>query len=148
MRRGDFIKEMGNSIFQTVKSVYEPFIREDLEKVESAADCALGISWVPFIKESELFSELELKFIDAKPVIVIRNGTNMQAMDGVCPVCSNIIILTTLYLSGKCLNCQKEYNFKTQSGELQLASFPIKRKEEIYYIGFQKYEKKSGGSHA
>ena len=148
MRRGDFIKEMGSSLFQTVKSVYEPFISEDLEKVESAADRALGIRWVPFIKESELFSELELKFIGGKPVIVVRNGTNMQAMDGVCPVCSNIIILRTLYSSGKCLNCQKEYNFKTQSGELQLASFPIKRKEDIYYIGFQKYEKKSGGSHA
>ncbi|MEH7299852.1 hypothetical protein [Neobacillus drentensis] len=148
MRRGDFIKEMGSSLFQTVKSVYEPFISEDLEKVESAADRALGIRWVPVIKESEPFSELELKFIGGKPVIVVRNGTNMQAMDGVCPVCSNIIILTTLYSSGKCLNCQKEYNFKTQSGELQLASFPIKRKEDIYYIGFQKYEKKSGGSHA
>ena len=148
MRRGDFIKEMGSSLFQTVKSVYEPFISEDLEKVESAADRALGIRWVPVIKESEPFSELELKFIGGKPVIVVRKGTNMQAMDGVCPVCSNIIILTTLYSSGKCLNCQKEYNFKTQSGELQLASFPIKRKEDIYYIGFQKYEKKSGGSHA
>jgi len=148
MRRGDFIKEMGSSLFQTVKSVYEPFISEDLEKVESAADRALGIRWVPVIKESEPFSELELKFIGGKPVIVVRNGTNMQAMDGVCPVCSNIIILTTLYSSGKCLNCQKEYNFKTQSGELQLASFPIKRKEDMYYIGFQKYEKKSGGSHA
>jgi hypothetical protein len=148
MRRGDFIKEMGSSLFQTVKSVYEPFISEDLEKVQSAADRTLGIRWVPFIKESELFSELELKFIGGKPVIVIRNGTNMQAMNGVCPVCSNIIILTTLYSSGKCLNCQKEYNFKTQSGELQLASFPIKRKKDIYYLGFQKYEKESGGSHA
>ncbi|MGG3561457.1 hypothetical protein ABES03_07605 [Neobacillus rhizosphaerae] len=148
MRRGDFIKEMGSSLFQTVKSVYEPFISEDLEKVESAADRALGITWIPFIKEIELDSELEMKFIRGKPVIVTRNGTNMQAMDGVCPVCSNIIILTTLYSSGKCLNCQKEFNFKSHSGELQLASFPIKRKEDIYYIGFQKYEKKSGGSHA
>lgn len=141
MRRGDFIKEMGSSLFQTVKSVYEPFISEDLEKVESAADRALGIRWVPVIKESEPFSELELKFIGGKPVIVVRNGTNMQAMDGVCPVCSNIIILSTLFSTGKCLNCQKEYDFKIQSGDLQLVSYPIKRKNGTYLIGIAKHRK-------
>jgi hypothetical protein len=143
MRRSDFFKELGNSLFQTVK----PFIHDDLEKLEDAADRALGITWLPLLKEYEGYSELEMKFIGGKPVIVSRNGANMQAMDGVCPVCSNIIILTTLYSSGKCLNCQKEYNFKTQLGDLQLAELPIKRKEETYFIGFQRH-KKQGGNHA
>ena len=42
MKRLDFFKEMGDGLFQTVKSVYEPFIQGDLEKIESAADRALG----------------------------------------------------------------------------------------------------------
>lgn len=137
MRRGEFLKEMGSSLVQTMRSVYEPFLREDLEKVETVTDHILGVSWFP-LRVSELTTELEMKFLCGIPVIVIRNGTNMQAMDGVCPVCSNIIHLTTLYSSGKCLNCQKEYNFKTLSGELQLTSLPIKQKEGFYYIGFQK----------
>ncbi|MFJ7725655.1 hypothetical protein ACIQXV_05755 [Neobacillus sp. NPDC097160] len=141
MRRGDFLREMAGGLFQTVKSAYEPFLSEDLEKVEAAADRALGITWHPFLKEHEHYSNLEMKFIGGKPVIVTHNGTNIQAFDGVCPGCSNIIIVTTLYSSGKCLNCQKEYNFKTQSGDLQLNSNPIKRKEDSYFIGFQKYMK-------
>jgi hypothetical protein len=144
MRRGDFLKEMAGSLFQTVKSVYEPFINEDLEKIEAAADHALGITWLPLEKGS---SALEMKFIGGKPVIVSRNGTNMQVMNGVCPVCSTIIIVTTLYSSGKCLNCQKEYNFTTQTGELELESYPIKSKDDIVYIGFQK-EMKQGEKHA
>jgi hypothetical protein len=147
MRRGDFLKEMGNSLFQTVKSVYEPFLSEDLEKVEVATDRALGITWLPLVTENEGYTDLEMKFIGGKPVIITRNGTNMQALDGVCPVCSNIIILTTLYSTGKCLNCQKEYNFETHLGELELEVFPIKTKGATHFIGFQK-NKKLGEKHA
>ncbi|MGG3470175.1 hypothetical protein ABES02_22150 [Neobacillus pocheonensis] len=144
MRRGEFLKEMRSSLFQTVKSVYEPFLNEDLEKVEAAADRALGIAWLPL---TEVHTDLELKFIGGTPIIVSRNGTNMQAWNGVCPECSHIIILTTLYSSGKCLNCQKEFNFKTKSGDLLLNSIPIKQKENAYYIGFEKHMK-LGGLHA
>lgn len=144
MRRGDFIREMAGSLFQTMKSVYEPIVSEDLEKVEVAADCALGITWHPFMQEQGTKHALELKFINGKPVIILSNGTNIRAMDGVCPVCSNIIIVTTLYSTGKCLNCQKEYNFKTQFGELKLQSYPIKCKDGIYFIGFQKVQRQGG----
>ncbi|MDP4083548.1 MAG: hypothetical protein Q8934_02925 [Bacillota bacterium] len=138
MKRGDFIKEMGNSLFQTVKSVYEPFLKEDLEKVEVVTDLALGITWLPLMTKSETSQNVEMKFVNGKPIIVSMNESNMQAMSGICPVCSNIIIVTALYSSGKCLNCEKEYNFKTNEGELQLESFPIKTKDQMYFVGFQK----------
>ena len=147
MRRVDFIREMTGSLFQTVKSVYEPFIGEDLEKVEIAADRVMGITWLPVIKEGDSSDDLEMKYIVGKPVIVARNGTNMQAFDGVCPVCSNIIIVTSLYSCGKCLNCQKEYNFKTFIGELKPKSYPIKKRNGTYFIGVQK-DQKLGGSYA
>lgn len=147
MRRGEFLKEMGGSLFETVKSVYEPFIHEDLERVEEVADKALGITWEPLMKKSDVDFDLEMKFIAGKPIIVIQSGTNMQALDGVCPVCSNIIILTALYSSGKCLNCQKEFNFMTQTGDLHMKSFPLKAKKDMVFIGFQR-RKKLGEFHA
>lgn len=147
MRRADFLKEMADSLVQTVKSVYEPFLSDDLEKVEVAADRALGITWLPLEKDNGGATDLEMKFIGGKPVIVIRNGTNMQAMNGVCPVCSNIIIVTALYSTGKCLNCQKEYNFITHTGELKLELYPIKIKDDTSYIGFHKH-RKQGEKHA
>lgn len=141
MKRGDFLKELGNSLFQTVKSVYEPFIQDDIEKVGEAADRALGITWMPLMNKEELSSDLEIKFIAGRPIIISRNGTNMQAWDGVCPVCSNIIILSTLYSSGKCLNCQKEFNFKTQTGDLKLVLLPTKIKDHKYFVGLHRFKK-------
>lgn len=138
MKRLDFLKEMGDGLFQTVKSVYEPFIQRDLEKIEGAADRVLGITWIPLMKETEWISGLEMKFFQGKAVILVRQGMNIQAWNGICPVCSHIIILSTLYSSGKCLNCQKEFDFKTNTGELHLASLPLRKRDQIYLIGFEK----------
>ncbi|MEH7245227.1 hypothetical protein V7114_00410 [Neobacillus niacini] len=138
MKRLDFFKEMGDGFFQTVKSVYEPFIQDDLEKIEGAADRALGITWVPVLKETEMTSSLEMKFFQGKAMIFVFHETNMQAWNGICPVCSHIITLSTLYSSGKCLNCQKEFNFKSNTGDLPLLPLPLKKKDQIYHIGFLK----------
>jgi hypothetical protein len=147
MKRGEFLKEMAGSLFHTAKSVYEPFLSEDLAKMEEAADRALGITWIPLMNKSELSAELDMKFLNGKPIILTQYDSNVHALDGICPECSNIIILTSLYSTGKCLNCQKDYNFKTLAGELKLHSLPLKLKENQYYVGIQKY-KRQGGSYA
>ncbi|WP_342432001.1 hypothetical protein [Neobacillus sp. FSL H8-0543] len=138
MKRLDFFKEMGGSLFQTVKSVYEPFIQGDLEKIELVTDRSLGISWIPLMSDTEMLPVLELKFIAGRPVIVAMKDSNMQAWNGICPVCSYIITVSTLYSTVKCLNCQKEYNFKTNNGDLQLKSLPVRKRDQAYQIGVVK----------
>ncbi|MBL4953849.1 hypothetical protein JK635_16820 [Neobacillus sp. YIM B02564] len=147
MNRAEFFKEMSNSLLQTVKSVYEPFISDDLEKVENAADRVLGITWYPLLEDRGQDPLLEMHYTAGKPIIVSRYGTNMQVFDGVCPVCSNIIMLSTLYSKGKCLNCQKEFNFNTGIGELKLYSLPVKYKQKMVYVGLQT-SPKQGDKHA
>lgn len=144
MKRSEFLKEMGSSFFQTVKSVYDPFIQEDLEKVEEAADRALGIQWMPLMKADGTIKKLEMRYIEGKPIIVSRYGTDIQARNGICPVCSNIIIVSTLYSSGKCLNCENEFNFQSNSGTLQLESLEVKKKDQMYFVGLLKWKKQGG----
>ncbi|WP_251552349.1 hypothetical protein [Neobacillus muris] len=147
MKRSEFFKEMAGGLIDAIKSAYDPFLLDDLEKVETAADLILGINWVPLMNENEKISNLEMRFLIGKPIIVSKKGTEIRTMSGVCPVCSNIIILTTLYSTGKCLNCQKEINFKTNEGGLRLDPLPIKVKDHRYYVGLQSV-KKQGGLHA
>lgn len=147
MKRKEFLKEMGTSLFQTVKYVYEPFIHDDLQKVEEVVDRTLDIKWVPLMREDDVNSMLEMKFINGSPIMVLLDEANMQVMSGICPECSNIIIVTTLYSTGKCLNCEKEYNFKTKKGDLYLKTIPVKKKDHVIYIGLEK-EKKLGGFNA
>jgi hypothetical protein len=138
MKRLEFFKAMGDSLYQTVKTVYDPCIQSDIDKLEGAADLALGVVWIPIMKEAENADCLEMKFFQGKAILLVRQKSNMQAWNGICPVCSNLITLTTLYLSGKCLNCQKEYNFKTNTGDLQLRPIPIRRKKQMIEIAHMK----------
>lgn len=140
MKRAEFIKEMGNSLCQTVKSVYEPFLKEDIKKEENVKDLVLAITWLPLLPKREISTQLEMRFVNGKPIIVSMNETNMQVLSGICPVCSNIIIITTLYASGKCLNCEKEYNFNTNEGELLLESLPIMLIDQMYFVVFKRIE--------
>lgn len=141
MKRGEFLKEVAGSLFSSVKSAYEPFMAEDLEKMEEAADRALGITWVPLMNDYLLSSNLEMKFLNGIPIVIFCKGTTIQAVHGVCPECSTIIILTSQNSSGKCLNCEKEINFKSDSGDLKLESLPIKVKGHQYLIGVHKFNK-------
>lgn len=148
MKRIDFFKEMGTSFLQTVKYAYEPFIHDDLQKVEDVMDRALGVKWLPFMKEEEAAAaQLEMKFIDGRPVILSNCDSNIQVMDGICPGCLNLINVTALYSTGKCLYCEKEFNFKTKQGDLVLESLPLKTKDHVIYIGLNK-QKNLGGSRA
>jgi hypothetical protein len=137
MDRKEFLKEMSSSLFQTVKNVYEPFIHDDLHKVEEVVDQTLGIKWVPLMSADDSNPKLEMKFMNGTPIIVIPDGANIHVLSGICHECSNIITVTTLYSTGKCLNCEKEYNFKTNQGDLALKTIPVKKKDHVIYIGFK-----------
>ncbi|CAM3897140.1 hypothetical protein [Mesobacillus zeae] len=129
MKRLDFIREMQSSLFKTVRSVYEPFLAEDVEKLERAADKALGLQWHHACTSGELSSPIEQKFINGKPVILIKSEGNMRAFSGICPACSNLLILSTLYSSGKCVICEKDYNFLTGEGSLYLEEYPVREQD-------------------
>jgi len=141
MNRKDFFKEIGSSLLETVKSAAEPFIQEDLEKIETAADRALGVEWMPLMQEEELRSNLEIRYIAGRPIIVSKFRSNIQAWDGICLGCSNIITISTLYSSGKCLNCDKEFNFQTLEGTLKLDPLAVKKKDHMYFVGYRTVKK-------
>ncbi|WP_416825327.1 Rieske 2Fe-2S domain-containing protein [Ectobacillus polymachus] len=135
MNRLDFLKEVAGSIFQTVKYVYEPFLKDDIEKVEEAADRALGITWVPVMKHDEMGNRPEVRYASGKPVIIFSHEEKLHAISGICPACSNLIQVRTYDHVATCMSCDKEYNLKTMDGELSVQSLQIKRKDQMYVVG-------------
>lgn len=136
MKREEFLKEMGFSLGKTLKSIYHPFVEEDVEKFSKAAHHALGIKWHFLSGENELKVGIEQKFISGKPVIVYKNHEgNVQVLSGICPVCSNLLVLSSLYSTGKCLICEKEYNFITRKGNLEYNEMPFKQENDRLFIG-------------
>ncbi|WP_242224595.1 hypothetical protein [Bacillus cereus group sp. BfR-BA-01380] len=136
MNRLDFFKEVAGSIFQTVKYVYEPFLKDDLKKVEEAADRALGITWVPVMKVDEMIIGPEVRFASGKAIIVFSHEEKPHAISGICPICSNLIQVRMYDHRATCTICDKDYDFKTLGGELFVQRLQIKRKDQMYVVGF------------
>ncbi|MCM3737552.1 hypothetical protein M3215_17555 [Bacillus cytotoxicus] len=137
MNRLDFLKEVTGSIFQTMKYVYEPFLKDDLEKVEEATDRALGITWIPVMKRDETLIKPEVRFVSGKSIIVFPHEENLHAISGICPICSNLIQVRMYDYMATCLVCDKDYDFKTLGGELSVQKLQIKRKDQMYVVGFR-----------
>lgn len=138
MRR-DFLKEMKQGLFATLKTVYEPFVEDDLKKLEETTDRMLGIEWSFLCSDKQQQVEkLSQFYINGKPIIVIHEQGNIQAVSGVCPECSTLLHLTPLFSTCKCLNCEKEYNFQTRTGTLTFTELPITKKNNDYYVGIKK----------
>lgn len=136
MNRLDFLKEVTGSIFQTMKYVYEPFLKDDLEKMDEAVDRALGITWVPVMKVDEMIIRPEVRFVSGNPIIVFSHDERLHAISGICPVCSNIIQVRMYDHMATCMNCDKDYDFKTMDGKLSVQKLQIKRKNQMYVGGF------------
>lgn len=138
MKRLDFLKEMRNSFLTTVKAVSEPFLEEKADQVEKATDKLLGIKWTYLCREDEIPTTMEQKFLEAQPVVIIREEEKIRTFSGICPVCSNLLVLSTPYTTLKCFLCDKDYNFKNLTGELSLTELPMRKEKQDYYIGIKK----------
>ncbi|MFD3450127.1 hypothetical protein ACFDTO_36735 [Microbacteriaceae bacterium 4G12] len=142
MNRLDFLKEMAGSLAQTVKYVYEPFLKDDLEKVEAAANRALGITWLPVVKVEEMNEKPELRFANGKPIIVFSHEEKPHAISGICPVCSSLIQVLTYDQMATCMICDQSYDFKKLDGALPVQKLQIKRKDQMYEVGLTDNDKR------
>lgn len=135
MKREDFFKEMKKGFFNTLKSVYEPFIEEDLEKLEKTTDRILGVNWSFVCSEYYQFNNINQFYISGSPILITKEEGNVKAFSGICPSCSNLLHLSVLYSTCKCLNCGNDYNFQNKTGDLTLIEMPLALKTDGYYVG-------------
>jgi nitrite reductase/ring-hydroxylating ferredoxin subunit len=138
VNRGEFFKEMKKGFMNTLKTLYEPLIDDDLEVLEKTTDRLLGIQWAFVCRPDYPFEKLNEFYIDGKPIFIVQNSGNMRAISGICPSCSNLLNLSVLLLTCKCFNCGKEYNFHTETGDLILWEHPLIKKNDGYYAGLNK----------
>ncbi|WP_210365062.1 hypothetical protein [Bacillus sp. REN3] len=135
MKRTEFFKEMKNGFGETLRAICSPVIEEDFEKLSLAADRAMRIRWHYLSEENDLKEGVEQRFISGQPILVLVDERNMQAISGICPVCSNLLAFTPLYATGKCLICEKEYNFGAKKGSLVYTELPTKFENGKVYVG-------------
>jgi nitrite reductase/ring-hydroxylating ferredoxin subunit len=135
VKREDFFKEMKFGFFKTLKNVYEPFIEDDIEKLEKTTDQVFRIKWTSVCSKDYYLEKFNQFYINGKPIFIIGEEGNMKAYSGICPSCSTLLNFSVLYSTCKCMNCGKDYNFQNKNGELILLELPLALKKDGYFVG-------------
>ncbi|MFS0784710.1 hypothetical protein [Bacillus sp. 1P06AnD] len=140
MNRLQFLKEMKDSLFTTVKSVYEPLVEDDLQKLSRSADKMLGIKWVLLAGRADEMADLEQRQIEGQPIICVKEGNSIRAYSGICPACTNLLVLSSFEKNCKCLMCEENYPLfpEDHTSVTGLKEFDVQRKETGYFIGIHR----------
>lgn len=137
VKREEFFKEMTTGLIKTLKTVYEPFVEDDLKKLDKTTSRLLGIKWVYFCSVVKRLEKVNQFYINGTPIIIFQEERNMRAISGICPECSNLLTLSVLFSTCKCLNCEKGFNFLNNEGDLTLFELPLTRRNDGYYVGLK-----------
>ncbi|WP_042351919.1 hypothetical protein [Bacillus massiliigorillae] len=140
MNRLNFLKEMRASLFETVKEIYEPFVEDDLKKIDHSADQLLGICWLNLTPNSQSVKHLEQKYVAGKPILCVKDGETIRAFSGICPTCTNLLSVSTFASTCKCMHCDKDFSvqFRDEATNVTLTEYPVKQQDDGYYVGMKK----------
>ncbi|WP_019241707.1 MULTISPECIES: hypothetical protein [Bacillus] len=140
MKRSAFLKELKTSLFDTVKYVYEPFLEDDIKKIKKSTDRLLNIEWIHIAKNAAELMDYQQMMILKKPFFFVRVNGKMRAFSGICPTCSNLLNVSSMQKTCKCLMCEKTVHFhkNEEEDEWFLSEHSLKEEEDGIYIGIKR----------
>ena len=137
MNRLEFLKELKNSLFKTVQSAYAQIVEEKIEKLDRSMDVLAQLQWWHVTNEVNAKKTIETKFMDGQSVLVVHADQSIRAFSGTCPSCSNLLHVFQLDFACKCMHCDEYFTFTSNEvGSLQ--EYPLKKREDGYYVGLNK----------
>ena len=137
MNRLEFLKEMKNSLFKTVQSACAPIVEEKIEKLDRSIDVLSQLQWWHVTNQVHDTKVIETKYIDGQSLLVVHEHKTIRAFNGTCPSCSHLLHVFQLDFACKCMNCDEGFSL-TSSETRSLQEYPLKKREDGYYVGLSK----------
>ena len=137
MNRLEFLKEMKNSLFKTVQSACAPIVEDKIEKLDRSIDVLAQLQWWHVTNEAYDTKTIETKYIDGQSVLVVHEQNTIRAFSGSCPSCSHLLHVFQLDFACKCMNCDQDFQL-TSTEKASLQEYPLKKREDGYYVGLNK----------
>lgn len=137
MNRLDFLKEMKNSLFKTVQSACAPIVEEKIEKLDRSIDVLSQLQWCHVTNKVNAKNTIETKFMDGQNILLVHANQSIRAFSGTCPSCSNLLHVFQMDFACKCMHCDEHFMLTNDEvGSLQ--EYPLKKREDGYYVGLNK----------
>lgn len=137
MNRLEFLKELKKSLIQTVQSACAPIVEEKIEKLDRSIDVLSQLQWWHVTNQVNDTKVIETKYIDGQSLLVVHKDKTIRVFNGTCPSCSHLLHVFQMDFACKCINCDEEFSL-TSTEISSLQEYPLKKREDGYYVGLSK----------
>ena len=138
MNRLDFLKELKNSLVETVQSACAPIIEDKMDKIDRSIDVLSQLQWWHVTNQMSEKETIEQKYIDGQSLLLVHANNTIRVFNGTCPSCNHLLHDFQMDCTCKCMNCEEEFSFASSDANCCLQEHPLKRHEDGYYVGLKK----------
>ena len=140
MDRLEFLKELKNSLLETIQSACAPIIEDKIDKFDRSIDVLSQLQWWHVTNQIASIKTIEQKYIDGQSLLLVHANNTIRAFNGTCPSCDHLLHVFQIDLKCKCMNCEEEFSLAS-SEKSCLLEYPLKKLEDGYYVGLKKRRK-------
>ena len=137
MNRLEFLKEMKNSLIETIQSACAPIIEDHVDKIDRSIDVLAQLQWWHAANQISGQKTIEQKYIDGQSLLLVHANNTIRAFHGTCSSCGHLLHVFQMDATCKCMNCEKEFPL-AGSETSGLQELPMKKLEDGYYVGLKK----------
>ncbi|WP_397538829.1 hypothetical protein [Rummeliibacillus pycnus] len=137
MNRLEFLKEIKQSLVETVQYACAPIMEDKIDKWNRSFDVLSQLQWWHVTNQVSESNKIEEKYIDSQTIILVHENNKLHVFNGLCPSCEHLLTVFQKDSKCKCMYCEKEYSFASNE-ENCLQEYPLKSCEDGYYVGLRK----------
>ena len=140
MDRLEFLKELKNSLLETIQSACAPIVEDKIDKFDRSIDVLSQLQWWHVTNQIASIKTIEQKYIDGQSLLLVHANNTIRAFNGTCPSCDHLLHVFQMDSKCKCMNCEAEFSLASSETSC-LQEYPLKRREDGYYVGLKKRRK-------
>ncbi|UQD51037.1 2Fe-2S ferredoxin [Bacillus methanolicus] len=134
MNRLQFLKEMRNSLVQTIKEAYTPLLEDEVEKITEIFSSVHRAWYLLGIYDVAELKGVEVKYVHHVPVAVYVQNGDIKARKAICSNCHVLPHYIQYQHRFICLNCDREFDLASEKGTLKMSLLATKKIKNQWYV--------------
>ncbi|GMB09649.1 Rieske-like 2Fe-2S protein [Thermolongibacillus altinsuensis] len=138
MNRLQFLKELRNSLVETMKEASAPLLEDEVEKMKEILFSVHRAWHLLGTYDADELKGVEVKNIHHVPVVVYVQKGNIKARKAICSHCRVMPHYVQFEHRFICLYCDREFDLASETGTLKMPLLATKKIENQWYVQLER----------
>jgi nitrite reductase/ring-hydroxylating ferredoxin subunit len=138
MNRLQFLKEMRNSLVETIKEASAPLLEDEVKRMKEIFSSVHRTWHLLGTYDADELKGVEVKNIHHVPIVVYVQNGDIKARKAICSHCHVIPHYIQLEHRFICLYCDREFDLTSETGALKMPLLATKKIKNQWYVQLER----------